>query len=64
MTWAMDQIDEIFSKSATGDLTPVDVENIVFLSAGMDFEESLKVAMIFEGIDLIANDKTNKVFNP
>jgi|TARA_R110000796_G_scaffold49038_1_gene117402 hypothetical protein len=60
----MDQIDEIFSKSATGDLTPVDVENIVFLSAGMDFEESLKVAMIFEGIDLIANDKTNKVFNP
>jgi hypothetical protein len=64
LTWAMDQIDEIFSKSATGDLTPVDVENIVFLSAGMDFEESLKVAMIFEGIDLIANDKTNKVFNP
>jgi hypothetical protein len=60
----MDQIDEIFSKSATGDLTPVDVENIVFLSAGMDFEESLKVAMIFEGIDIIANDKTNKVFNP
>ena len=64
MTWAMDRIDEIFSKSRTGDLTPVDVKNIEFLSTGMDFEESLQVGMIFEGIDQIALDKTNKVFNP
>jgi len=60
----MDIIDEIFAKSNTGDLTPEDVQDIETLSEGLDFTEQLQVAMIFEGIDLIVNDKTNKVFNP
>ena len=60
----MDIIDEIFAKSNTGDLTPEDVQDIETLNEGLDFTEQLQVAMIFEGIDLIVNDKTNKVFNP
>ena len=64
MSRKMELIDEIFAKSNTGDLTPEDIEDIVFLSEGLDFTEQWQVGMIFEGIAQIDRDKTNKVFNP
>jgi len=60
----LEYIDEIFAKSNTNSLTPADVENIEFLAKGIPAYEQLQLRMIFEGIDLIVNDKTNKVFNP